>query len=641
MNIKNTCISKAKEPHPIFVSSLFIFFSNLMKMMTRSAKRKLQEEDESQTESKCRKGVKEESNLEISAQLAKVDELVKTESQEIKENGKMCISFSNFPDEFKEECVRFFESKGVQTSVSITNSTFDPKTTHMVAQKMSRSEKMLGSIVSGKWILHPSYVEACFAANEILSNFTDFEWGNPKEDFMQEITTENEQTLAKTAFRLRQTLEKQTNKGLFTGLRAIIHTTENRKGAFARLILAGKGIVIENVKPPYIDAKEATHCLAELHKLPNQILNFEALAKQQVAVVRTIFLNEFLTTGSSPNVEKFLVDEYKPAYRKHYVFLPPFLPINDICERYPHVGEIIFNYLDDKSLQQSREVCKTWSKFLDLKPFYWTRMMKNHIGEQERFSDDWNRFFNKVTVEIAKKYALYIVKLHKGFFEVARSPLHIASKMRSLAIFEYVYGKVMEKNPRGYGGRVPLHVAVNHNNFGICKFICEKGNRLGLRSDNGNTPLHTAARKGHFVIFKYLFQWVEVKNPVGYRGMTPIHQAAAKGHFEIFKFIYERTEEKNLQDIRGWTPIHHAAKTGQLEICKFIHEKGNNLNPQAIDGTTPLTMAADNGHFEVTRFIFGVVKQTLTEAEKARIVSSLKSQMNDGILIKLIKSFLE
>ena len=37
--------------------------------------------------------------------------------------------------------------KGVQIS---SNVHCDPETTHVVAQKMSRSEKMLGSIASGK-----------------------------------------------------------------------------------------------------------------------------------------------------------------------------------------------------------------------------------------------------------------------------------------------------------------------------------------------------------------------------------------------------------------------------------------------------------------------------------------------------------
>ena len=64
-------------------------------MMTRGAKRKLQEEEESQTEPKYRNGVNVESDLEISAQFTKIDDL--TEWKEIKENEKICISFSNFP----------------------------------------------------------------------------------------------------------------------------------------------------------------------------------------------------------------------------------------------------------------------------------------------------------------------------------------------------------------------------------------------------------------------------------------------------------------------------------------------------------------------------------------------------------------
>ena len=155
-----------------------------------------------------------------------------SQEKRLKENEKMCMSFSNFPEEYKEQFMPFFKSKGVRISSEVL---CDPGATHVVSQKMSRSEKMLGSIASGKWILHPSYVEACMAANEILSNFTDFEWGNPEKDFMQEINAKDQQ-LAKTAFRLRQFICKNPSKGPFTRLRAIIHTTDTRSGArFARL----------------------------------------------------------------------------------------------------------------------------------------------------------------------------------------------------------------------------------------------------------------------------------------------------------------------------------------------------------------------------------------------------------------------
>ena len=228
------------------------------------------------------------------------------------ENAKMCMSFSNFPEEYKGQFVPFFKSKGVRISSDIL---CDPGATHVVAQKMSRSEKMLGAIASGKWILHPSYVEACMAAKEILSNFTDFEWGNPDKGFMHKINA-REQQLAKTAFRLRQYISKNPSKGPFTGFRAIIHTSDTRKGAFARLILAGKGVVIENAKPPYNDAKGATHCMAELKKLPNQKLNFEALARKRVAVVGPLYINEFLTTDPPPKVEEFLLEAYKSAWNQ-------------------------------------------------------------------------------------------------------------------------------------------------------------------------------------------------------------------------------------------------------------------------------------------------------------------------------------
>ena len=117
-------------------------------------------------------------------------------------------------------------------------------------------------------------------------------------------------------FRLRQFISKNPNKGPFTGFRAIIHTSDTRKGAFARLILAGKGVVIENAKPPYIDAKGATHCFVELKKLPDQKLNFEALAKQRVAVVGPLYINELLTTDTPPKVEEFLIEEYKSAWNQ-------------------------------------------------------------------------------------------------------------------------------------------------------------------------------------------------------------------------------------------------------------------------------------------------------------------------------------
>merc|ERR1719391_683281 len=41
---------------------------------------------------------------------------------------------------------------------------FDQAITHMISARVNRSEKMLGCIAAGKWVLHPSYLDDSLAA---------------------------------------------------------------------------------------------------------------------------------------------------------------------------------------------------------------------------------------------------------------------------------------------------------------------------------------------------------------------------------------------------------------------------------------------------------------------------------------------
>ena len=54
--------------------------------------------------------------------------------------------------------------------------------------KLGRSEKMLGSIASGRWVMHPSYIVACKAAGRMVAE-DDFEWGNPRNGFFDRLTS--------------------------------------------------------------------------------------------------------------------------------------------------------------------------------------------------------------------------------------------------------------------------------------------------------------------------------------------------------------------------------------------------------------------------------------------------------------------
>lgn len=55
----------------------------------------------------------------------------------------------------------YYESIIMSLGGEVTSkSTFDPSATHLVCSRPVRSEKLLASIASGKWVLHKGYLDA-------------------------------------------------------------------------------------------------------------------------------------------------------------------------------------------------------------------------------------------------------------------------------------------------------------------------------------------------------------------------------------------------------------------------------------------------------------------------------------------------
>jgi hypothetical protein len=108
------------------------------------------------------------------------------------------------------------------------------------------------------------------------------------------LTTPIEKKLAEASYRWRVIIQKDPRRGVFDGIRAIIHTSDSRKDAFKRLLELGKGRVVTNAAPPYRDPKDATHCIAEPQKLPRMAMDYATLAAKGVAVVGPFYINEYL-----------------------------------------------------------------------------------------------------------------------------------------------------------------------------------------------------------------------------------------------------------------------------------------------------------------------------------------------------------
>ncbi len=183
---------------------------------------------------------------------------------------------------------------------------------------INRSEKMLGSIASGKWVLHPTFMSTSMRSGK-LAEFARFEWGNPDNGFLDAKMSDLEKSLAAASYRTRRKREEGGERGsretgAFAGFRAIMHTSESRVDAFKRLIELGGGKVVE-AQPPYSNPGEATHMLAEPSRLPGIKVDYRALATAGVAVVTPLYLNEYLVTDPPPKVDRFIIEEFRSFWK--------------------------------------------------------------------------------------------------------------------------------------------------------------------------------------------------------------------------------------------------------------------------------------------------------------------------------------
>ena len=77
-----------------------------------------------------------------------------------------------------------------------------------------------------------------------------------------------------------------------------------------RLIQAGGGEVLD-CHPPYTSATGATHLLTDTKYASSKQIDYQAMASRGVPVLKPIYLNEFLTSASVPDLDQFMIEEFK------------------------------------------------------------------------------------------------------------------------------------------------------------------------------------------------------------------------------------------------------------------------------------------------------------------------------------------
>ncbi|RLU18231.1 hypothetical protein DMN91_008587 [Ooceraea biroi] len=199
-----------------------------------------------------------------------------------------------------------------------TDTNFDNSATHLLCVRLARNEKMLGSIASGKWVLHCSYLRDSEREGRFL-NEEEYEWGNPKsKGKIPEPNGEIEQAIATAAYRWRNKLLCESN-GPFSGMVALLMVSEEKYDQFKRLIEAGNGSVIQ-ARPPYDTSpsgRKITHCFVNVKQV-NQPIDWAMLASKGILCFLPQYLSDYLTAVKPLNLR----DSVLPEFKKYLSLLP-------------------------------------------------------------------------------------------------------------------------------------------------------------------------------------------------------------------------------------------------------------------------------------------------------------------------------
>ena len=63
----------------------------------------------------------------------------------------------------------------------------------------------------------------------------------------------------------------------------------------------------------------------------------------------------------------------------------PIETMENLCERFPHLAENIFDQLDDESLNESKEISGEVLEFLENGKFFWIRIIQVNLCQKLSF----------------------------------------------------------------------------------------------------------------------------------------------------------------------------------------------------------------------------------------------------------------
>ena len=238
--------------------------------------------------------------------------------------------------------------------------------------------------------------------------------------------------------------------------------------------------------------------------------------------------------------------------------------MENVLLRFPHLGEAIFQKVDNRSLASCQTVSASWYRFIQYqKRPKWIRVKHRQVKNLETLSKEFSGLKAYDGSKINGTFA-------RNFFSVLRNNRMYSNgyTLLDLAAINGYFGtceliiqkmhKIEDKNPSHEWGETPLHFAAQFGHLEVCQLIIENVNEKNPKNCEGFTPLQFAARFGKKTICELIMKNIVDKNPKTLDGSTPLHEAAKENHLAVCKVLVENGADKNLMDNKGRTPIAYA-----------------------------------------------------------------------------------
>ena len=82
-----------------------------------------------------------------------------------------------------------------------------------------------------------------------------------------------------------------------------------------------------------------------------------------------------------------------------------FMPMEDLCKRFPELAKNLLQNLDDQSLVIFKETSRDIYSVSTNERAYWLRIIQKYSGNLHEFQNSWKKVLNKIPIEILKQLA--------------------------------------------------------------------------------------------------------------------------------------------------------------------------------------------------------------------------------------------